>query len=133
MGAGVVAGLGVAAGTWLESLGSHPVLLAGAVLIGLGIRGLVELRAAPAAADPALLRLSRWRTFATFAGLTMVNPATVIYFLALATALPVSERWGVAHGPFILGVALASLSWQLALARPGRSCGCGSRRWVRRW
>ncbi|UKJ65087.1 LysE family transporter [Cellulosimicrobium cellulans] len=57
--------------------------------------------------------------YALFFGLTAANPATLVYFAAIVTALPaVSTSLGAA-ALFVAGVALASLGWQLLLVLVG--------------
>lgn len=59
------------------------------------------------------------RTYATVLALTLLNPATVIYFASLAIGLPsVSTELG-ARILFAVAAATASLSWQWALAVAG--------------
>jgi threonine/homoserine/homoserine lactone efflux protein len=64
-------------------------------------------------------RSSVLRTYLQFLGLTMLNPATVVYFAALILGLPevgddVPERLA-----FVAGAFLSSLSWQSLLAVVG--------------
>ena len=80
-------------------------VLSGIVLISIGVRGSV-------------LQL-----YLRFIALTALNPATVLYFLALAVGLP-----GIGSDPllavaFTVGAAGASLSWQLLLAAIGAAAG----------
>ncbi len=64
------------------------------------------------------------RAYATFVGLTAVNPATVVYFAALTTggAGGVATSWqrGAA---FVVGACLASAAWQLVVAGAGHGAG----------
>ncbi|MDY7088903.1 MAG: LysE family transporter [Actinomycetota bacterium] len=63
-----------------------------------------------------------WRAYLGVLGLTLLNPATVVYFAAL-----VLGRGGEGGGVlFVLGVLLASASWQLAIAGGGSLLG----RWL---
>jgi threonine/homoserine/homoserine lactone efflux protein len=56
-------------------------------------------------------------TYLRFLGLTLVNPATVIYFVAVVVGLGVTASMTVAEGLlFATGAGLASLSWQTSLA-----------------
>ena len=55
-------------------------------------------------------------TYLRFLGLTLLNPATVIYFAALILALPDLGRGPGERAAFVAGAFLASLSWQLVLA-----------------
>jgi len=62
---------------------------------------------------------SALRVYLLFLGLTLLNPATVVYFVSLAIGLPeISEDLG-ARALFVVGAVLASLSWQTALAAIG--------------
>lgn len=59
------------------------------------------------------------RAYAGVLGLTLLNPATVVYFAAL-----VLGRAGAGGGVlFVAGVFLASASWQLAIAAGGSLVG----------
>jgi threonine/homoserine/homoserine lactone efflux protein len=56
-------------------------------------------------------------TYLRFLGLTLVNPTTVIYFVAVVVGLGVTASMTVAEGlMFAVGAGLASLSWQTSLA-----------------
>ncbi|MFG3055182.1 LysE family transporter [Kitasatospora sp. NPDC048239] len=61
-------------------------------------------------------------TFLRFAGLTLVNPATVLYFAALVTGGGGPAGWA-GGAAFVLGVLAASLTWQQLLAAVGVSVG----------
>ena len=105
--------------------GLHPVeawvrLVAAAVLVAIAVRGLLSLRRAapasagsattvPAARSPAL-------TFLRFGGLTLVNPTTALYFVALTTAAGASLSGTTPRLVFVLAVFAASLAWQELLA-----------------
>jgi threonine/homoserine/homoserine lactone efflux protein len=93
-------------------------LAAAAVLIGLALRGLVRLRDDRIVRDPES-STSAVRVYVLFLGLTLLNPATVVYFVSLAIGLPeISEDLG-ARALFVVGAVLASLSWQTMLAAIG--------------
>lgn len=93
-------------------------LAAAAVLMALALRGLVLLRRVQVDVEPQGLP-SALRVYLLFLGLTLLNPATVVYFVSLAIGLPeISEDIG-ARVLFVVGVVLASLSWQTALAAVG--------------
>lgn len=63
-------------------------------------------------------------TFARFLGLTIINPATVVYFAAFVVGLGVASRLEPAQGAmFAAGAFLASLSWQTILAAVGALAG----------
>jgi len=59
-----------------------------------------------------------WRTYGKFLGITIINPLTVVYFAAF-----ILGRSRSADIPFVLGVALSSLSWQTSLAFVGGVAG----------
>jgi threonine/homoserine/homoserine lactone efflux protein len=88
-------------------------VLSGVVLISIGARGLYALwrgRRGEVANPNDIV-------------LTALNPATVLYFLALAVGLP-----GIGSDPllavaFTVGAAGASLSWQLLLGAIGAAAG----------
>ena len=122
----VLAGLGVA-----QVIG--PVigplrLVGGVVLIGIGVRGLASLRSpreVSQANDLARVHRTHRRTYLEMLGLTLLNPATVIYFAALTVGLPtlggVPERLAFAAAAFA-----ASLTWQSLLAVFGAAMGRGA-------
>ena len=106
------------------------------VLLGIGIRGLVRVGRhlrdrsdpaatpdAPEAAPGRARRLGPSRqllaTYGRFLGLTLLNPATVIYFAALVLALPVLDDEPLARPAFVIGAFAASLSWQTIIAAVG--------------
>jgi arginine exporter protein ArgO len=63
-------------------------------------------------------------TYARFLGLTIINPATVVYFAAVIIGLGVASDMTAAQGLlFVLGAFLASLSWQSLLAAVGAFAG----------
>jgi arginine exporter protein ArgO len=60
-----------------------------------------------------------WRAYLGVLGLTLLNPATVVYFAAL-----VLGRGDAGGGvPFVAGAFLASASWQLLIAGGGSLVG----------
>jgi arginine exporter protein ArgO len=58
-------------------------------------------------------------TYARFLGLTILNPATITYFVALIVGLDRGDASGADKTLFVTGAFLASLSWQLCLAAVG--------------
>jgi threonine/homoserine/homoserine lactone efflux protein len=93
-------------------------LAAGAVLIGLAVRGLVQLRHRSVAAETDDRR-PVVGVYLLFVGLTLLNPATVAYFVTLAVGLPEIAQDAGSRVAFALGASLASLSWQTLLAAIG--------------
>lgn len=98
------------------------------MLVAIGVRGLLTLRQAhgPVAVTAhARAHRPHGRTYLELLTLTLLNPATVIYFAALTIGLPflggVAERLAFAAAAF-----LASFSWQCLLAAFGAALGRGS-------
>lgn len=58
-------------------------------------------------------------TFGRFLGLTILNPATITYFVALVLGLDRGDATAADKSLFVVGAFLASLSWQLTLAGLG--------------
>ena len=85
----------------------------GLVLVGLGVRGILGTRReAPSAGSPDARDLVA--TYARFVAITMVNPATLAYFVAIALGFAGSV---LSNAPaFIVGVFVASLTWHAVLA-----------------
>lgn len=133
------AALAAFAGLWITSLiGPYERELqigGGVVLMAFGVRGLLALRSAretvPAAAAHAAAGRPLRRTYAALLVLTVLNPATVVYFTALTVGLPFLGGLGE-RVAFAAAAGAASLSWQLALALFGAALGRGSRHRLRR-
>lgn len=108
-------------------------IVGGAALVVIGARGLIALRSPRALGEPGqvLAGRSRRRTYISLLGLTLLNPATVIYFAALAVGLPflggVGERLVFSAAAFG-----ASFSWQIVLALFGSALSRGAGAWLRR-
>src|SRR5688500_6773078 len=93
-------------------------LASAAALIALALRGLVRLRRVRVDAEPTG-PTSALRVYLLFLGLTLLTPATSVYFVSLAIGLPeISEAPG-ARALFVVGAVLASLSWHAAPAARG--------------
>jgi len=90
-------------------------LLAAALLLVLALRQLRTVDFATPGRAPA----PAGRIYATVLALTLVNPATVIYFATLAVGLPNIASDLAARALFVTGAVLASLSWQWLLAASG--------------
>lgn len=126
-----LAGLGVTAiiGPLLMPLR----IVGGAALVIIGLAGLIALRSPRALGEPTgtLSLRSRRRTYLSLLGLTLLNPATVIYFAALTVGLPflggIGERLVFSATAFA-----ASLSWQILLALFGATLRRGAAAWLRR-
>lgn len=93
-------------------------LAAAAVLVYLAVRGLMRLGRGGPGLAPAGTR-SAFRTYLLFVGLTLLNPATVAYFVTIAIGLPQIAEDAASRIAFAVGASLASLSWQTLLAALG--------------
>jgi threonine/homoserine/homoserine lactone efflux protein len=110
--------VGSAVTSALASVVAPMRLAAAAVLIYLAARLLMRSRRARAGLDSTDDR-SAARTYLLFLGLTLLNPATVAYFVTLAVGLPEIAQDAGSRIAFAVGAALASLSWQSVLAAIG--------------
>jgi arginine exporter protein ArgO len=135
---GVAAGLGaatadlayatlaVAAGSALsaELRGLRTLLhaIGGCVLLVVALRGLARAsRLTQTNAEPPVPN-AHSLTYLRFLGLTLINPLTVIYFSSVV--LGNQAATGAARAAaFVIGVALASASWQTLLAGSGAVVG----------
>jgi threonine/homoserine/homoserine lactone efflux protein len=93
-------------------------LAAAASLLYLAARGLMRLGRSHLTLDSADGR-SAPRTYLLFLGLTLLNPATVVYFVTLAVGLPELAQDAGSRIAFAVGASLGSLSWQTLLAAIG--------------
>jgi threonine/homoserine/homoserine lactone efflux protein len=88
-------------------------VVTGLVLVGLGLRGILGARReAPSAPPPDARDLSA--TYGRFIAITMVNPATLAYFVAIALGFAGSVLNDALA--FVVGVFAASLTWHAILA-----------------
>lgn len=118
---GIYAALAAAGGTALAAFlqpAERPLrVVAIGALLGIGLRGLALMTIAPRGVPgSAAMPVRAVRTYLRFLGLTLLNPATVIYFAALILALPDLGRRPGERAAFVAGAFLASLSWQILLA-----------------
>lgn len=85
----------------------------GLVLIGLGVRGMLASRSdRPPAGPPDPRALAA--TYVRFIAITMVNPATLAYFVAVALGFAGAVLNDALA--FVVGVFAASLTWHAVLA-----------------
>src|SRR6195256_6525879 len=90
-----------------------PRVVTGLGVMGLGLRGIVTSRhKAPSAGSPDARDLIA--TYGRFIAITMVNPATLAYFVAIALGFAGAVLNDA--GAFVGGVFLASLTWHAILA-----------------
>ena len=114
--------IGSIAAPWIDFLGPAPQVVAGLVLIGLGASGLVRSGITTTVPGRSDVTRSAVGVFARFAALTAINPATLLYFVALTAALNSADA-GRNSTAFVVGVGVASVLWQLGLATIGAVVG----------
>ena len=94
-------------------------LAAAAAMMYLAVRALLRLGRTDIALDTPGDERSAARTYLLFLGLTLLNPATVAYFVTLAVGLPQIAQDAGSRVAFAVGASLSSLSWQSLLAAIG--------------
>ncbi len=96
----------------------RPVRLAAAgLLLAIAVRMVRGTSFAADASEPTGPR----RTYATVLVLTLLNPASIVYFASLAIGLPALSSEPAVRAAFVATAVLASLSWQWLLAAAGAS------------
>jgi len=111
--------VGSAVTSVLSSVLTPMRLAAAAALLYLAVRSLLRLGRTDSALDTPGEDRSAARTYVLFIGLTLLNPATVAYFVTLAVGLPQIAQDAGSRLAFALGASLSSLSWQTLLAGIG--------------
>ena len=117
--------LGHAVSSFFSTWGQLLSFFGAAILLALGITTLVrnfklmkasaeEVSAAKAGATPA-------KTYLLFAGATILNPPTALYFLGIAPSVAQvdSENFVLSAFVFAIGVFVGSVIWQQGLALTG--------------
>jgi threonine/homoserine/homoserine lactone efflux protein len=102
-------------------------IVGGLVLVALGARGLLGLRSPRSIGEADVVAAaapSHRRTYAEILGLTLLNPATIIYFAALTFGLPILNDTGERLA-FAAAAFAASITWQSGLALFGAALGRG--------
>lgn len=112
--------VGVVFAPVIRSWGAVPAVISGLVLIGLGVHQFVRGRSG-IATEPG--EVPKRAVFGRFVALTAINPATLLYFLALASVVTTTASSWLAPAAFVLGTGTASLAWQLGLAVVGARAG----------
>ncbi len=107
-----IATFGVAALTTAFVAGRRPLaLFGGAVLLGLGLRILLERTRPDAAAHPQTGRGLAW-AYASTVGLTITNPTTIVSFAALAATLGLGTNGSFVRPALVVaGVFAGSAAW----------------------
>jgi threonine/homoserine/homoserine lactone efflux protein len=111
--------VGSAVTSVLASVVTPMRLAAAAALLYLALRALLRLGRTDTALDTPGEDRSAARTYVLFIGLTLLNPATVAYFVTLAVGLPQIAQDAGSRLAFAVGASLSSLSWQTLLAGIG--------------
>jgi arginine exporter protein ArgO len=117
----VVAGTAVARA--LEPISSTLTAVSVVALLGIAALTLVHSFRPERADGRALADWTPLRAWLSFAAITAINPATVLYFAAIVLGGTV-EIDGVAEGVlFVTAAFVASASWQLFVASIGKGLG----------
>ena len=113
--------LGAAVAGAVSSLQDTLRIVSALVLVGVAVHLLWNaLRSrAPAPEGPAVPVAGVVATYVRFVGLTILNPATITYFIALIVGLDRGDASAADKALFVTGAFLASLSWQVSLAALG--------------
>lgn len=91
-------------------------IISGLLLLGMGIWGLWKgLKHAKRDSKTAEV-CGAVQMFGQFLGITIVNPLTIVYFAALILGSGPTALILIDRSAFIIGVGIASLSWQTLLA-----------------
>ena len=127
----LAATVGAAASPFIDMLGVWPGVIGGSALLLIAASGLWRgtvggTRTAPGSptdATPPPLGAGTGTggpaRFLTFVGLTLVNPATLVYFAALVAGLPQVAGDATSVLLFVAAVGFASLAWQVLLVCAG--------------
>lgn len=118
----VVAGAAVA--PFITQIEPWPAVVGGIALVGIAALGLRRGFARQGLPGTSLgVERSALGGFPLFFGLTLINPATVVYFLAIATGLADLCADPFAAVLFVTGAGVASFVWQTALVAAGALFG----------
>jgi threonine/homoserine/homoserine lactone efflux protein len=115
--AALAALFGAAAAEALEPIQDELKVVAAAILLGIAIRMFFKARKGP---QQKLEEPAPHRAYLTFLGITLLNPATISYFVALVIGLDLGSSSRLL---FVLGVGAASASWQLFLVAMAGALG----------
>lgn len=96
-----------------------PALVGGVALLVVAALGLRRGLSARPAAMPDERRGAGRQRYALFLGLTLVNPGTLVYFVALMAGLAGLTARPASATAFVVGVGAASFAWQAVLVALG--------------
>lgn len=117
--------LGHAVSSFFSTWGQALSLLGAFILLALGLNTLIRnyklLRSSAAEVSTAKSGSTPAKTYLLFAGATILNPPTALYFLGIAPSVAQFEyqNFFVSALVFALGVFVGSVIWQQALALTG--------------
>ena len=117
--------LGHAVSSFFSAWGQALSLLGALILLALGFNTLFRnyklLRSSAAEVSAAKSGSTTAKTYLLFAGATILNPPTALYFLGIAPSVALFEyqNFFVSALVFALGVFVGSVIWQQALALTG--------------
>jgi arginine exporter protein ArgO len=116
---------GAALAATIDAIGRPFRIGSAAILAGMAILGLVRSARPTAPIDTPLPGRREFSlTYAKFLGLTIINPLTVVYFVAVVLGLDLVGSFTAGQAAaFVAGVFSASLAWQTLLAGIGAAAG----------
>jgi threonine/homoserine/homoserine lactone efflux protein len=119
--ASIAVAAGSALGDRLRGVATPLHLVAGCALAAIAVRGLIGAVRSRRSRTAAVLD-PLGATYLRFFGLTLVNPLTIVYFVSVVLGSQTAATPARAAA-FVVGVALASASWQTVLATSGAFVG----------
>jgi threonine/homoserine/homoserine lactone efflux protein len=119
--ASIAVAAGSAFGQRLHGVATPMHVVAGCALAAIALRGVIgAVRARPSRSAALLDPLGA--TYLRFFALTLVNPLTIVYFASVVLGSQTAATPARAAA-FVVGVALASATWQIMLATSGALAG----------
>ncbi len=113
----------------LNRLGPYPGIVGGSLLLLVAAHSVIDARSTSRRAQPTSKRAESTRDgrYLVFAGLTAMNPTTLIYFTSVAVPAIAAPTRGRLNGwdatLFVIGVGAGSVLWQAVLAITGAAAG----------
>lgn len=98
-------------------------MIAVVALLAIAVKNFRGALANPADPTEAPPTGKRARTYLTFLGLTILNPATMIYFASLIVGLDLTGSTWFTKSMFAVGAFVGSAIWQIVLAGIGSAAG----------
>ncbi|SDO90291.1 Threonine/homoserine/homoserine lactone efflux protein [Nakamurella panacisegetis] len=113
---------GVAAAPFVTAAAPWPALVGGVTMIVIAVVGVSKGRSASdhtSRSGPADDATRPARRFIAYLALTLVNPITLLYFIAVSTGIAEIVRTAPSRLAFVTGVGLGSFGWQCVLVAAG--------------